>query len=104
MMEINNVTDEMLWQELGKRMENVHEKNEMDRLLSRLNAMIHKMEHIADDYNKEWLTMQEAMQYLNIKTSTFNEWRSEGLQVATVRRKLYVSQTEINRFLQEKQF
>jgi len=100
---IKVVPNEELWNELGRRMENVYEKNELNQLVSKLDTMIHKMEFIAEEYNKEWLTMKEAMQYLDFKPNTFSEWRAKGLQVAVVGRKLYVSKTEINRFLQENQ-
>jgi hypothetical protein len=103
MLKTKGISNEMLWKELGKRMENVYEEKQIDQLVSRLSEVIYKIEELVSNNNKEWMTMHEAMEYLDIKPNTFREWRYEGLKVATIGRKLYVSHTEINRFLTEKQ-
>ena len=103
MKQINNISDEVLWHMLGKRIENVYEKDQIDQLVLSLNEVSCKMEDIVSQFKKEWLTMDEAMEYLNIKSNCFRDWRVEGLQVSSVGRKIYVSQTEINRFLRERQ-
>lgn len=102
MSEVKGSLNDELWTELGKQITKVFEKeeNESD---SRINYVLDRIENILNQNNKEWLTNHEAMEYLNIEPSTFYNWRKQGLKVSPIGRKIYVRQTEINRFLQERE-
>lgn len=56
------------------------------------------------DEPKEWMSIEEACQYLNISYNTFNKFRIMGLKVAEIDRVKRVSKTEIDRFLTEHSF
>lgn len=102
-MKSTDMTDVNLWAELGRRMQQVHEKKSLDVLLNKLNHTIEKLERMDRQEVEKWYSVNEVLEYLDISQSTFREWRIEGLRAATVGRKVYVSQSEINRFLTERQ-
>lgn len=53
---------------------------------------------------KEWMSIEEACQYLNISYNTFNKFRLMGLKVAEIDRVKRVAKSEIDRFLRENSF
>lgn len=56
------------------------------------------------DEPKEWMSIEEACQYLNISYNTFNKFRLMGLKVAEIDRVKRVAKSEIDRFLTEHSF
>lgn len=72
-----------------------------------LNTLAELLEEIVSnkkDEPKEWMSIEEACQYLNISYNTFNKFRLMGLKVAEIDRVKRVAKSEIDRFLRENSF
>ncbi|WP_291754730.1 DNA-binding protein [Lysinibacillus sp. UBA5990] len=72
-----------------------------------LNTIAELLEQIVSnkpETSKEWMSIQEACQYISISFNTFNKFRVMGLKVAEIDGVKRVSKTEIDRFLLEHSF
>ncbi|WP_153731841.1 helix-turn-helix domain-containing protein [Sporosarcina obsidiansis] len=72
-----------------------------------LNTLAELLEEIINtkkDGPKEWMSIEEACQYINISYNTFKKFRLMGLRVSEIDGVKRVSKSEIDRFLLEHSF
>lgn len=72
-----------------------------------LNLIANSLDQILEntkDIPKEWMSIQEACNYIGISFNTFNKFRVMGLKVAEIDGVKRVSRSEIDRFLIENSF
>ncbi|KGR82771.1 hypothetical protein CD32_18175 [Lysinibacillus odysseyi 34hs-1 = NBRC 100172] len=72
-----------------------------------LNTFTELLEEIVNnkkDKPKEWMSIEEARNYIGVSHNTFNKFRIMGLKVAEIDGIKRVSKSEIDRFLTEHSF
>lgn len=72
-----------------------------------LNTLTELLEEIVSNKKggpKEWMSIEEACQYINISYNTFKKFRLMGLKVAEIDGVKRVAKSEIDRFLTEHSF
>lgn len=72
-----------------------------------LNTIAELLEEIVSNKNdkpKEWMTIEEARNYIGVSYNTFNKFRIMGLKVAEIDNVKRVAKSEIDRFLTEHSF
>lgn len=72
-----------------------------------MNTLTELLEEIVSnkkDTPKEWMTIEEARNYIGVSYNTFNKFRIMGLKVAEIDGVKRVAKSEIDRFLTEHSF
>lgn len=52
---------------------------------------------------KEYLTVIETMEYMQISRSTLNKWLLEGLSIYRIDNKQYIKKSELHNFIEQHQ-